>query len=173
MYRELILLLIISAVTCHCHHACRKSKISHSRYRNNLVNRIELIGRELQTIDGYFEDLCTQNKDRTTETYGDDYILKYSLPEYKNPNVTVKVNYRIIYTTVEAEGKTFKDARLLPNILNIDDAGWQFEDGALYIVFPYSIKLDEENPVKCASVNSSMLQWRDINWKIQLRFGND
>lgn len=179
MYRVLLLLFLLSAVEC-CGHSrfCRHnrrfgSKFHHHFHRHGVDRSIKDIAYKLQRLDAAFYNICQQNENRTTETYGMDYILKYSLPEYVNPNITIKTNYRVIYTTVEAEGMTFNDIRILPNILNLDKAGWVFGDGELKVVIPYAIKIGEENEVKCDSVDTSIPEWRDVKYKIQLRSAID
>ncbi|CAH0727627.1 unnamed protein product, partial [Brenthis ino] len=162
MYRVLVIFLIFTATEgFRCRHQPRHFRHPrlHKHYHQypRLPNHrnIELfadISRKLRDIDIALHDTCKQNENRTKEIYGSNYVLKYNLPEYKNPNISVKINNRVISTIVEANGKKFEDVRILPEILKHSQVLWLFDDDELKVVIPYKNNLGEEVPVQCKRI---------------------
>lgn len=196
MYR---LLLIFAIISLSNGHLCQKKTPSwkiknqpHWKYRNvdrsrNLPeNDLSNIGQKLIDLEESLQSYCKNNgnnNNSVTEVYGsNNYILKYGIPEYENSNITITIYARLLEVNakkLDKNGKkeVFKDVRLLPDILNLEEAKWSFESKLLKIFIPYKIVFGTNTVRDCGTLNRNIIKVPvmadDISKKIVFRSADD
>lgn len=191
------LLLIFAIISLSNGHLCQKKTPSwriknqpHWKYRNvdrsrNLPeNDLSNIGQKLIDLEESLQSYCKNNGNHSvTEVYGsDNYILKYDIPEYEHSNITITIYARLLEVNAEKldkDGKkeVFKDMRLLPDILNLEEAKWNFESKLLKIFIPYKILFVTNTDKDCGTLNRNIINVPvmadDASKKIVFRSADD
>lgn len=116
-----------------------------------------ILAHQVIHSDEIYNTYCINNTNSVQEIFENGaYVLIYS-PGFATTEVNVQVKHRIINTIIKGNGKEFKDIRLLPNILNIQDAGWNAEDQKVKVVIPYKMKLNVITSSTCEAVNKNTI----------------
>lgn len=120
------------------------------------------------------QDECLKTKNYIVyEVYDyEKYTLKYNVSEYKIANVSVKISNRLISVNVKSEDdnrKTLKDVRLLPDILNFEEASWIIDSDLLQIIIPYKIVFGQNIIKDCGNLNRNIIDVPLLNYDIDVR----
>ena len=121
------------------------------------INRIK---RKYSTAKSTLKKFCKENTQIAPKIlYGTDaYIIKYSLPNLENLNITIKAVNGLVVTEVEEQGdfKGFQDVRILPEILDLQKGFWTIEQSNLKILLPYKVTLATEFNTVCEPDDSEV-----------------
>lgn len=120
------------------------------------------------------QDECLKNRNNIVyEVYDyEKYTLKYNVSEYKIANVSVKISNRLINVNVKSEDenrKSLKDVRLLPDILNFEEASWIIDSGLLHTIIPYKIVFGQNIIKDCGNLNRNNIDVPLLNYDIDVR----
>lgn len=178
MYRLSVFLLFVLSVSLveprhnhdrsHCH---RRHEYEH-HLRHQMRAFDSLAGRVI-SADKKAKEYCEENSNsRTSELYSTDkYTLLIPLDGYKDDNVSVKIKYRVIYISVDKSNDTgYFELRILPEIVDVSKATWDFIDSKLEIVIPYNNKMQSVATESCGGViNESILSVPRYTANLDLR----
>lgn len=112
-------------------------------------------------MDRKYQAVCGNTTDQQIREFYDvdSYNLKYSLKEYSEDNVTIKVQHRVMYLkAVKSHVTVFKDIRILPTIVDAKTGQYFKQDDDIVIQFSYKTNLKIENVVTCNNdINDDIL----------------
>ncbi|XP_059056305.1 uncharacterized protein LOC131850145 [Achroia grisella] len=145
MYRAIILITLIIAVECH-RHCWRHSSPCHRRHHEYRIRSRERtfdhLARDVISIDENLKQLCSEyNNNRSVELFKSDvYTIQVSLDDFPEEGIFLKTKYRVLYIYAEKTDESmtnYFELRILPDIVNIRQATWTFNNGVLEIDIPY------------------------------------
>ncbi|CAH2050934.1 unnamed protein product, partial [Iphiclides podalirius] len=151
MYRLFACALLLNLVAGHFwhhdhNHGCGGHDHGHGRWGHHWgrhhqeVSDYDRLSQCLGAVDQIMKTSCAQSPySRTKEFVGTEfYSLKYSLQEFPQDSISVKVKNRAVYVTATQPGiPDFKDLRVLPHFVDVSRANWFVEDSLLTVLFPY------------------------------------
>ncbi|CAH2102091.1 unnamed protein product [Euphydryas editha] len=147
----------------------------HKHHHKNPDSVFEIVQKHID-LEAALQDQCLKNGNNLVyEVYDfEKYVLKYNISEYKNSNISVKIFNRLINIDAKKTdegGKTqvFQDVKLLPDILNYENANWFFENELLQINIPYKITFGNNIVKECGSLNRNVIDVPTLNYDIDLR----
>ncbi|XP_045449591.1 uncharacterized protein LOC123658190 [Melitaea cinxia] len=156
----------------------RKSKHHwrHKRPRDENPDEVFDIAQKYIDFGVLLQNKCLKNGNNLVyEVYDyEKYTLKYNISEYKNANVSVKISNRLINVNVKNEDenrKALKDVRLLPDILNFEEANWIIESDLLEIIIPYKIVFGQNIIKDCGNLNRNIIDVPLLKYDIDVRMG--
>ncbi|XP_068626548.1 uncharacterized protein [Battus philenor] len=155
MYRYIFLLILVIVAECHdsCHkdRACKKAHRANrlaERHYEKVFDKVArgIIAAEREVLHGCNEGSSIQ----VHEIYGSDsYVLKYNVIT-DSDDISIKIKHRVIYLSVAKVNEiSYRDIKILPQIVNTQDAQWFVDNGELNIMFSYKIPLGKDTPKSC------------------------
>lgn len=152
MYRSVVLLFIIISVTeshhCHGDHDCIVNFRLNRNNNRKFEKLFDKVSRNVILADREVHHGCgATTTNPIHELVGSDsYVLKYTLPEFTGATFNIRIKHRVIYFyAYKANGLSFRDVRILPQIVRTQDAQWFMEDGIVNVLFNY------KSPIKTAT----------------------
>ncbi|KPI95184.1 PREDICTED: uncharacterized protein LOC106124746 [Papilio xuthus] len=148
MYRSVFLLFIIYSVTeshhCHGDHDCIVNFRLNRNNNRKFEKLFDKVSRNVIAADREVHHGCgATTTNPIHEVIGSDfYVLKYTLPEFTGANFTIRIKHRVIYfNAYKSNGLSFRDVRILPQIIRTQSAQWFMENGIVNVMFNYKSPL--------------------------------
>ncbi|CAH2102038.1 unnamed protein product [Euphydryas editha] len=171
MYRSLLTCLILCLVHIttgyghfhhrHDHHFGRHNH-HHFGHHNHYQPSATEIVQSFVEAEGALKNLCTTtSKIQPSINYGDDAcVIKYTLTT-TDVNFDIKIINKVLMTSVTKKNNNndyeVNDVRVLPDILNFNQASGEFSKNNLKIVIPYNVPFNTDLPADCGVVNNNVI----------------
>ncbi|CAG4958302.1 unnamed protein product [Parnassius apollo] len=156
MYRFVILFALFSFAYSrqHCHDdpACKATRRLNNKNNNYYGRVFDKVSRSFITSDTEIQQACNvSTSNLVSQVFGlNNYVLKYKIPTFEEDELSIVIRHKVMYLRAQKEnGLSFRDVRVLPDIVKTQDAKWFTENDALHISFPYKTPLQVETTTTC------------------------
>ncbi|XP_026756686.2 uncharacterized protein LOC113516466 [Galleria mellonella] len=182
MYRLIILLTLLISIESHRHcgrHTSLCHRRHHDRHMRNHERSFDSLARSVISLDRSLNELCTDNNNnRSKEIFKtDEYTIQVSLEDYAKESIVVKIKYRVLYIYAEKKDESksnYFELRVLPEIVDVHKATWNYNDGDLEIIIQYKMNRVDEYIRNCEQdIDSSVIVVENYEPVIDLRKGID
>lgn len=172
MLKLYVLLLVFTLINSECGHRSGACKHRHPRRQSFRQYEHEFyeLSSSVISADRQFEALCDSDNSVVEFMGADTYTLQYSLGDYGLEDVAVKIRHRVLYVSARNSTVTFRDVRLLPRVVDVQNGLWYAEHSKLYVLFGYKVPYKTDTPCVCdASIDDRVRHVPNYSGSILLR----